>query len=348
MRIVARWMFVAMACVAHLAHADELEERAAIRDAVTLAWQAGDYDAMERLHTRYSDFLNQRTASGAPKMGLFIDGLTEGRDASEATLQRDIVRTERWTQLHPDSPLGYVLHAQALMARGYAARGSGYGSTVSPQGWAVFHEYNQRAGQYLRDHQAVASQTTSWHATMINIGRCEGWSPEVMKRLFEEGIAKSPADFRLYLYSEVALLPKWGGDAARLDAFIRNASARAPVAYGMELYARLYSGAGEEQFQRDLFSDSLVDWKMMQVGLRAWVTHFPTAWNKNIFAYHACLAGDKAVAKPLFDEIQGQPEWEIWAPDAQVTFDSCARWVADPRPHPISPPLGDHVLRHSS
>ena len=348
MRAVADWILLALAVLGHAAHADEPEERSAIRDAVTQAWQAGDYETLERLHTQYSHFLDQRTASGASKMGLFIDGLTEGSDASEAILQRDIARTKRWAELHPDSPLGYVLHAQALMSFGWAARGSGFASTVSSRGWAVCHEYHQRAGKYLRDHEAIASQTTSWHATMINIGRSEGWAPDLVKRIFEDGIARSPGDYRLYLYMETTLLPKWYGNVSQLDAFIRDVSARAPAAYGMELYARLYSGAGEEQFQRNLYSASLVDWALMKVGLRAWVTHFPTAWNKNIFAYHACMAGDKPTAKALLDEIAGSPVWDVWGPNPAVNVETCVRWVADPDGEPRNPPVRDPDRRRGA
>ena len=348
MRLSVRSALLAAAIVCQSALADEPEERAAIRDAVTMDWKAGDYDALERLHTQYSNFLHERTTSGASKMGLFMDGLTEGDDGSEAVLERDIARTERWVQAHPDSPLGYVLHAQALMAFAQHVRGGGYANTVMPQAWAVYHDYIQRAGKYLVANQAVASRTTSWHATMIVLGRDESWSPETMARIFEDGIAKSPADYRLYRYREDTLLPKWQGSTQQLDAFIRDVSKRAPSAYGMELYARLYSVAGEDQYQRALYSESLVDWSLMKVGLQAWVNHFPTPWNKNIFAYHACLAGDKQAAKQLLDEIAGRPEWEIWQPNAQVTFETCERWAADPKAEPTSPPSRNPASRRDA
>jgi hypothetical protein len=338
MRLSGGILISLVGAVCRPAYSDELQERAAIRDEVTTAWKAGDYDTLERIHTRYSDFLRERTSSGASKMGLFIDGLTEGNDASEDVLKRDIDRTGRWAKAHPDSPLGYVLHAESLKAYAWHVRGSGYANTVLPQAWAVYHEYQQRAAKYLIENQVIASRTTSWHASLMVVGRGEGWAPEVLTRMFEDGVAKNPADYRLYQYRLNALLPKWNGSTQQVDAFVREVSRRAPSAYGMELYARLYSAAGEEQYGRALYSDSLVDWSMMKAGLQAWIDHFPTSWNKNIFAYHACLAGDKAAAKPLFDAIADQPEWEIWEPNARMTFDSCRQWVADPRAEPMVRP----------
>ena len=140
MRLFLRSSLFAVTMFCLPALADEQAERAAVREPVAKAWQAGDFDTMERLHMQYSDFLHQRTTSGASKMGLFIDGLSQGDDATEDVMKRNIARTERWVQLHPDSPIGYVLHAQALMSYGQFIRGNGYADTVMPQAAAVYHE----------------------------------------------------------------------------------------------------------------------------------------------------------------------------------------------------------------
>lgn len=337
MRVLVRWALLALCLACPFADADERQERALVRGAVKKAYTSGDYDTLERLHAQYSDFLHQRTASGASKMGPFMDGLGEGGDATDALLKRDIARAERWSQVHPDSAFGYILHAETLKIYAHFVRGGGYAGSVKAEAWPVFRDYNQRALKVLTDHLEVASRSTSWHAEMIVLGRDEQWEPEAMNGLFEEGIKRDPTDYRLYHYMVNSLLPKWGGDTRRLDAFIRGVSARAPTAYGMELYARLYSGVEEEQFPGNLYSDSLADWSLMKAGLRAWVQHFPTAWNTNIFAYHACLAGDKPAARPLFAEIADHPDPEIWNVDVSPTFDECRRWVAEPTVASASP-----------
>lgn len=342
MQHFAKAALLALALAAPLALAGELEERAAIREPIERAYQSGDYETIERLHTEYSDFAHKRTSSGAFKMGLLIDGLVEPSGATTEVFQRDIARTKRWAEVHPGSPFGWVLYANAVKAYGGFVRGGGYANTVSDAAWAVLHETNQRAAKILNDHREVASRTSSWHAIMIVIGRNEGWPIDDIRRVFDEGVALAPLDFRLYHYMQDALLPKWEGSTAELDAFVRDASAKAPPAFGTELYARLYSGIEEGQFPRTLYRDSLVDWPTMKAGLNAWTAHFPTTWNRNIFAYHACLAADRQATVALFKDIGSQREPEIWSsPDGRDMFGDCARWAADPTTggdSPIAPP----------
>jgi hypothetical protein len=173
----------------------------------------------------------------------------------------------------------------------------------------------------------------------MNVARLSGSAEPVIRRLFDAGLKRNAADFRLYRNALEYFLPKWHGSAEAVDSFITNAVERAPPEYGLELYARLYSGTGESQFGRRLYVDSMIDWGRMKQGLNLWVKRFPTSWNKNIYAYHACIAGDKSLAKELLADIGDQPEWEIWQPGARSMFDSCTRWAANPAAEPTAPTL---------
>ncbi|WP_293392688.1 hypothetical protein [Nevskia sp.] len=337
-KIAIRLIFFAVFAMSTSARSNELDERAAVRAQAESAYRAGDFDSLDRQHSAYSDFLVQRTSSGAFKMTLFFDGITKAQeDESETERLQDITRTLRWVAEHKDSPLAYVLHACALQSYGSYFRGSGFSDTVPPQAWKVYEQYNQKAAKYLLENEPVASKGTSWHAWMLNLVRTSGLSKEVVNRLFEEGVGKNSADFRLYRNVLEYLLPKWHGDVQAIDTFIGYAVPKAPPEYGQELYARLYSGAGEDQFKRRLYIDTLVDWTKMRQGLELWYKNFPTDWNKNILAYHACIAGDKALTEQILKEIGAQPVWEIWQPSAKATFDTCARWAADPEANPIAP-----------
>lgn len=318
--------------------ADELEDRRVIRDAARDAYIVGDFEGLERQHLLYSDFFHQRTASGAFKATLFNDGIAEAvGNGSEKELKEDIARTEQWVKQHSASSLAYVFHAMALLTYGQHFRGRGYANTVPQQAWKVYYEYVGRAGKYLLEHQDVAAKDTAWHAAMLNVARCAGWREDVVLRIFDDGMKRNSADYRLYQNTLEYLLPKWYGNAEAVDRFIRQSTRLAPAEYGAELYARLYSGAEEAQFRRDLYADSLIEWSEMKQGLELWFQRFPTAWNKNIFAYHACLAGDKAIASKLLGEIGDAPDWEIWQPNAVATFETCKSWAADPQAEPQQP-----------
>lgn len=328
------------------AHGNEVADRAAVRNEAAQAYRSGDIESLERQHLLYSNFLQQRTASGAFKMNLFFDGIANSKqDSTEVELQADIARTLSWASSRKDSPLFHVLHAAALQSYADYFRGGGFASTVPPQAWKIYEDYIKRAGQYLIENEAIAGKSSTWHAWMLNIARTSPWPVAVVERLFDGGWQVNSNDYSLYVNTLAYFLPKWHGDSSQLDRFIRYAVTKAPPEFGPELYARLYSSVGESQYERRLYTDSLVEWSLMRAGLELWYARFSTPWNKNIVAYHACIAGDKVLAKQLFQDIGAQPVWEIWQPRARVTFDTCTRWAADPDAEPKSPRKSNEAER---
>lgn len=316
----------------------EFEERAMIRDGAADAYVRGDFSRLEALHTKYSDFAVQRTASGAFKISLFFDGINQAtKNASEKELSGDIERTKKWADEYKNVPLVYVLHARALLEYGSYFRGGGFASTVPPQAWKTYNDYTQRAAKFLIESESIASKSTSWHAWMLDVIRMGGLPQEAAYKVFYAGIDVDATDYRLYAEMTDYLLPKWHGSAEQIDGFIKMAADRAPAEYKKEIYARLYSRVGENYFGRRMYSTSLVDWARMKAGLEAWNEKFPTQWSKNIFAYHACMAGDKKLAIRLLGEIGDMPEWEIWKPRPQATFETCVRWAGDPKAEPLEP-----------
>jgi hypothetical protein len=344
---------LAIALFAHIGvvHSSEQSERAEVKALAKAAYAAGDLASLIRQHAEYSDFLKQRTSSGATKMLLFFDGIAElTRDFDAEQLQSNIAKTLQWSESARNEPLPYIFHANSLIEYAGYVRGRGYANTVPPQAWKTYSDYVNRATKFLVDNEKVASRSTSWHVSLINALRNSGASSDAVMRLFESGIAANPTDYRLYKITLEYFLPKWHGTPQAVDTFIRGAATVAPSEYGAEMYARLYSGAEQDQFGRVLYSDSLIDWGKMKGGLALWNKRFPTVWNKNIFAYHACIAGDKALAKELLSEIGTIPEGTIWQPNAQSTFSTCSKWALDPAAEPLEPlrrPRTDARLKES-
>lgn len=325
-------LFLLLTPVATLwAATDEIMERREITHEAGDAYRNGDFNRLETLFNRYTDYRNQRTSSGAFKIQLFYDGIGEAMDnTGEAVLKDDINRTLKWVQLNKQSPLAYELHAGALLRYGGYYRGRGYSNTVTPQAWELYKEYHNKATKFMFDNKTVASLSPTWHTSLIMMALGGNWKRDIVIELFEDGVKKHPYNFALYVAAVEYFLPKWHGDISQLDRLIRRSTEVAPNDLKGELYARLYSSAEQSQFNRNLYSSTLVDWELMKSGLADWTRRFPTEWTRNIFAYHACIAGDKETTATLMKEVGTNPRLEVWAPNAEATYSSCLNWANDP------------------
>ncbi len=311
----------------------ETQERSAVVQLARSAFAKGDFVELERQAALYI-LPSQRTQSGAFKIQLFDDGIAAAlrgpANADELHHLASIALTKTWISEYPKAPQAVVLHAQALSALAQYYRGSGYSNAVPPLAWAKFEEFNRQAGKVLTDAESYASLDTSWHATLINVARNLGWPRDVVLRIAADGIKRNPDDFRVYRNTVEYLLPRWYGDAYQLDTFIRVAERSTTERHGSEIYARLYSALAQVEYQHRLYKDSRVEWSKMKRGLEDWTSHFPTPWNYNIYAYHACIAEDKDTTKLLLAKIQDAPMMQMWNPNGRVTYSTCKSWVDEP------------------
>lgn len=325
---------VSLLALTHLpVHADESAERAKVVEATKAAFNSENLKLLEDLSKQYSEKY-KKTGSGTQTISLFDDGITQAilppGSTTEEHVKKAVALTAQWAKKNPTTPLAHILHARALLGYATFFRGTGYANTVSPSGWVGFEKYSRLAAKYLEDHKDVASKDTGWHVTMINVSRGLSYSREQVNLIASDGLAKNPDDFRLYRLQLESLLPKWGGSAEQVDQFINNVAKNSAKSNGMELYARLYSAAEQNQFQGRLFEDSMIEWKKMKQGLEDWGRKYPTTWNKNIFGYLACLAGDKDMTRKNIDGISKNPILLIWGTNGAETYNQCKNWALQP------------------
>jgi hypothetical protein len=312
------------------ASADELSERNNIMWSVQEAFENRNFVKLEALSNKY-DNEDKRTGSGAQKASLFDDGIynafKSNKGASENHIKKVVNVTKKWTIDYSGSSLSHILYARALYEHAYFFRGRGYSNTVSENEWKEFKKYSLLSANYLKKRKDIASLNTRWHVMMINIGRDLKWPIKIMNSIASEGLEINPNDDRIYYWQLEALLPKWGGSSEQVDDFINRVAKATEKSRGMELYARLYSAAEERQYHTQLFRKSKVEWEIMRKGLIDWNRRYPVAWNKNIFAYFSCMAGDKVTAKSLFSDIGDIPILRIWGPNGKKVFSWCKSWA---------------------
>jgi hypothetical protein len=198
-------------------------------------------------------------------------------------------RTEK-----PGSAFAPILEAMQVHATAWRARGRGFSSSVTPEGWALFRERNKAAWKMIRAAKASSSRLPTWYEQAIAIGMDAGAADEQVAALFMEGIERFPGYHPLYFSYARQFSPRWGGNYADADAFIRSQVAAKTNPEGEVLYARLYwlldqNGGGDPDF----FEDSLVSWPRMRAGFELLMQRFPKgARNQASLASFACRAGD--------------------------------------------------------
>lgn len=143
---------------------------------------------------------------------------------------------------HPSSSAAYLLRGAHALAWGWQARGTGWGKSVTEEGWRLLRE---RTTDAIRNFEQAAaldpSDPTPW-ALMVRAGLGANWSKERARQAFEEGCRRDPEHWPLYRYMLSWTLPRWHGSAEEAVAFARHAQAGAPpgsLRYGLMVYAHV-------------------------------------------------------------------------------------------------------------
>jgi hypothetical protein len=304
--------------------ADELVDRATTKSEVAQAFKNEDFKRLEKLSSQYRK-TEVRTSSGLWKLTLFYTGLSDALD----THQRDNPfwmtmnkSAEAWVKRYPNSPSARLGYAQMLLNRGWSYRGSGYADTVAEKDWKPFREYTQKAREYLEKTRKISEHDPRWYELMIRIATYQGWPQEEFDVILNEGMSRYPNFYQLHFAAIDYLTPKWGGDAAAIEQFAREALRLTRKTEGTGMYARIYWYASQTQYGNELFTRSKVDWSLMKQGIDDVLAKYPDAWNVNNFARFACMKDDKKKTSELIDRIGPEPLMQVW--QTQRTYDYCA------------------------
>lgn len=317
---------LALALVTPIQAATEASLSAKVWDAF---WW-GDFAALEKQNA----LLRQPghiTADGRSELELFRDGLDvviqiETGDREDYLRELEKL-TLQWAGEYPQSALAHILHARVLAAHGWSYRGIGSVREVPPQALEDFRAYLRHAADYLTKHADVAMTDSSAHSTLLNVGKGLGWNTTQLSAVAQEGLKRNPEDIRLYADVVITLLPQWGGDASKLDRYIRQVAGQTKANYGMGMYFQLYSAAAEEEYGHALFQETGVEWAMMKRGFQDLQARYPSTMRRSRYAYMACLAQDKDALLAALEELGTSIDIAPWGPNPQRTFDGCTRWA---------------------
>lgn len=188
-------------------------------EARRLALSFGNFEQLESL---IRDLVEHRTETYASSnLSDFYGNATFPNDnAAWNTL-------EEWAHHSPTFHGVHILRGAFLINRAWAARGSGWSSTVTEEGFALFYADLKRARESLERAHSLEPRDPNASAMLITV--CMGLNEpyEVMNRHFEDAIRASPIHLSAHGRKASYLYPRWhGGDGANLIQFVREFTPR--------------------------------------------------------------------------------------------------------------------------
>lgn len=138
------------------------------------------------------------------------------KNMAEPELVRHIL--EQWSDAVPGYA-GCFNRGTFLNDWAWQARGGGWASEVTEQGWELFHERLSQARQELE--QAIEINPLGWeaHANMIKVSMAMSLPQEITDEHFQAAIKLRPRFTQAYFNMFRALQPRWGGNQEELLDF---------------------------------------------------------------------------------------------------------------------------------
>jgi hypothetical protein len=238
---------------------------------------------------------------GMPKLYLFDLAFGgPGEHATEEECAAQLARLDRWREEIPDSPIEPIARAKYFTGYGWKARGGGWASTVTEQGWKLFAERLEQARDVLEAAPEESRKFPAWHVAMMVVARARSWSSDARDRLLEEGTRVDPNYYDLHFTHATALLPRWFGQPGEWQQFAEGYAEDGRP----DIYTRIVWAQTSYLDEATMFTDGGIRWPLMKAGFEKLMKDFPNSnWNRNNFAYFACIAGDDETARRVLAEI---------------------------------------------
>ena len=84
------------------------------------------------------------------------------------------------------------------MERGWSARGTNFGDTVTDSGWEEFQRQGQRAIKALKRAEPLNPRDPEYFATLVSLLSAHGGSDADKENAFRRGVTIEPTYFPLY------------------------------------------------------------------------------------------------------------------------------------------------------
>ena len=276
-------------------------------------WQEKKFEKIDaQLQTWCSS--KERFPDGQWKLIAFESAFTD-MFKSWQQWDEDLKSLEEWRLKNSKSPA--LAMVEIIFWRSYAwnARGGGFATTVSKEGWELFRERLGKAKVRLQESKDQSRSCALWHSLMLDTLLESGAKMSELEATYKQAVSLFADHPGLHLAMGRAFSPRWGGSVELFDKFAREAVVLTKNTEGNSLYARLYwseDGRGQYTIQFPKGSKT-PEWELMKSGFEDLMKRYPeSTWNMNKFASFACRANDKATYLKLRQQLGTVIDSQLW------------------------------------
>ena len=203
-------------------------------------FNAGRYADLDTLAQQLQQ-QRSRFEGGAWRLHVFFGTLSSpgAATATDAAWKAHIAKLEQWARSSPASPTPRIALAQTYLRFAWKARGHGYSSTVTPEGWALFQERVKSARSTLEQSAALAENSPHWYLQMLGVALDQQWDRAAFDALAERALAHEPGYHYFALAESNYLLPKWYGKLGDTERYAAQVADRIGGEEGDAVYFQI-------------------------------------------------------------------------------------------------------------
>jgi hypothetical protein len=294
---------------------------------VQSAFNAREFTKLDALYSQWCSG-KDRFPDGRWKLSQYEAALYQNFSAWN-TWTKDLDVIKSWQKSLPNSAAALFSEAVYWHAYAWKARGAGYASTISKEGWELFRERLSKAESALALAQVATSECAAPYALRLSVLTELGAREERLTSLYAEATRKYPEYHGIYFAMARHYEPKWGGSTAQYESFANRAAEQTKDFEGMGMYARVYWLVDYNQgipFTND--ARQTPSWKKLKAGYEDLMRLYPSSiHNLGKYAGVACRSTDGDLYRRLRTKIVGY-EQSAEMVDPVDVCDRRHHWIA--------------------
>jgi uncharacterized protein DUF4034 len=253
-----------------------------------------------------------RFPGGVWKLRIFYGSVNQPRVPvpTDADWEKHVALLKSWVAAAPESITARVALAHAYLTYAFMARGNGFASTVTPNGWKLFESRTAEAKIVLNDARALSAKCPEWYLAMMGVGLRENWDKAQQAEIFRQAAEFEPEYFQFYVAYANYLQPKWDGAPGDSAKMAEEAADRVGGEAGDFVYFEIAGNVVARGNKQEIKKFS---WAKIQSGHAA-LEHLygSTYTDLNQYALMAVRFKDVPLAQKLFTRIGNHWNVNVW------------------------------------